>query len=75
MTADNRYAVEIEADDDIAMQRLHQAWALSALIYGGGFENFTSHNDEIQQNALWALHSLIGDARTALHRVQMKVSK
>ncbi len=69
---DRRYAVEIEDPADIAMQRLHQAWALSATLHGDGFENFTAHNDEIQENTLWALHALIDDARQALHRALTK---
>lgn len=75
MSADNRYAVEIEADEDVAMQRLHQAWALSATLFGEGFDSFELHNDEIKRNVLWALHSLIDDARQALHRVQTKVAR
>ena len=69
------YSVETEDAADLAMQRLHQAWALSAVLFGEGFENFANHSPEIQQNTLWALHSLIDDARTALHRAQTRGRK
>ena len=63
-----RFHAEQENPVDFAMERLHQAWALTSTLYGEGFESFSRYHPEIQQNMLWALHSLIDDARVALWR-------
>lgn len=55
-------------DADLAMRKLYQAEALTQLIYGDGFENFSNHREETQENVLWLLAELVGDARVALHR-------
>ena len=67
---DNQFTVESESLEDLAMIRLHQAWAVSATLCGEGFDSFSLFNQEIQRNTLWALCALIGDAKTALHRAQ-----
>lgn len=65
-----QFAVEMETPEDLAMVRLHQAWAVSATLCGEGYDSFMLFNREIQRNTLWALCALIGDAKTALHRAQ-----
>ena len=54
-----------ESPADRLDRRLEQAVAIATTFIGEGFESFKTWNDEVQQNALWALHDLIDDARRA----------
>lgn len=65
----SQYETEYQSPHDLLTDRLYQAHGLSALLYGVGLESFQQMANDIQDGALWALHSLIHDAQIAANRL------
>lgn len=66
-----QYETEYVPAEQLLDNRLYQASALSALLYGEGAELLRTRADDIQDGVLWALHSLIEDARIAAGRLNL----
>ncbi len=54
-----------ESSEDLLDRKLHQAAALSAMLYGDGLEPFELWSNKVKDGVLWLLHDTICEAIAA----------
>jgi hypothetical protein len=64
-----QYETEYQSPHALLTDRLYQAKALSTMLYGVGLESLQQYADDVQDGVLWALSSLIHDAKIAADRL------
>lgn len=60
---------------DYCEMRTAQLAALTAIIYGEGYETFKLHNEDIQGNVLWLINELASEVNKLLPIVCLEAEK